>query len=123
MDEARASHSPNPASIMSLRTGLTAIEDLIKTPGVHQTLPEAQILPDLSGAGRTAARSCTTALTGIEHQGSIRVTGGGPPRGPNVSTTADTPALPAPATTTSTAAGELRTRTGPSAAATGSASG
>ena len=38
-----------------------------------------------------------------------RTTGGGPPRGPNVSTTADTPALAAPATTTSTASGEVST--------------
>src|SRR5205814_172266 len=37
----------------------------------------------------------------------IRTTAGGPPRGPKVSTTADTPALFAPATTTSTAPGEL----------------
>ena len=44
-------------------------------------------------------------------------------RGPNVSTTADTPAFPAPATTTSTAAGELSTRTAPSCPANGSASG
>jgi uncharacterized membrane protein YcaP (DUF421 family) len=50
-------------------------------------------------------------------------TGGGPPRGPNVSTTADTPELPAPATTTSTAAGELSSRTAPSSRARGSASG
>ena len=49
--------------------------------------------------------------------------GGGPPRGPNVSTTADTPEFPAPATTTKTASGEFSTLTMPPAAATGSASG
>jgi len=52
-----------------------------------------------------------------------RATGGGPPRGPNVSTTADTPALPAPATTTSTASGEVSTWNTPESPATGSASG
>src|SRR5207244_6558405 len=52
-----------------------------------------------------------------------RVTAGGPPRGPKVSATAETPALAAPATTTSSACGELRTRMRPSALASARGSG
>src|SRR5690606_16854950 len=54
--------------------------------------------------------SCSRSFVGAV---STRVTPGAPPRGPNVSTTAETPALLAPATTTSTASGEVRTWTGP----------
>jgi hypothetical protein len=42
---------------------------------------------------------------------SIRAMAGGPPRGPKVSTTAETPPFAAPATTTSKASGELSTGT------------